>query len=201
MELRTEQEIVERVRELCPCRDDAEAREVLAATLEVLGEQLFDEERAFLARDLPPEIGTYLDASRRRTRGRAPRKFFRRVALREGIRPSLGVEHAEVVCRVLAETLPGATLERLRREVPELAELFVVPEEPEAPPSSERLSEPAEVQRTDRSPYVHHHSVAGSSDPHAKTRIASARGLSQEREERTLAAGHPGSDRPLSSGR
>ena len=200
MAFRTEQEIIDRVRVLGPCRDDGEARKVLAATLEVLGEQLFEEERAYLAHELPPEIGELLEASPRRMRGRGTQKFFRRVARREGVRVALGVEHAEVVCRVLAESIRGDSLERLRKDAPELAQLFVIPEEPEAPPSSERLSEPPGP-RTDRSPFVHHHSVAASDDPHAKSRLSTAQGLSQEREERTLAKGHPGSDRPLSSGR
>lgn len=195
----SEQPLLRRIRELAPCRDDAEARRALTSTLSVLSEQLYDEERAIVARVLPPELGAALERPRR---PRAPglRRFFRRVARREGLRLSLGVEHAEVVCRVLAETLPEPALEQLRRSAPELAHLFHVPEpEPPPPPVSHETPEPATP--TPGPHRAHRHSVARSDNPHADTRLSSAHGLTQEREGRTLATGHPGSNRPISSGR
>jgi hypothetical protein len=47
---------------------------------------------------------------------------------------------------------------------------------------------------------AHRHSVARSDDPHGDSKLSSARGLTQERDEDTLASGRPGSRRPLSSG-
>jgi uncharacterized protein (DUF2267 family) len=169
---------------------------VLRATLEVLGEQLFEEERAQLALELPPELVELL-RSQRRLRAHGLRHFFRRVARREGIRIGLGVEHAEVVCRVISECLSEATRGRLRREAPELADLFTRPEE--QPSEQPFPSQPLET--SERSPRPHRHSIAASDDPHAESRLSSAHGLTQEREGRTLASGHPGSSRPLSGGR
>jgi hypothetical protein len=45
---------------------------------------------------------------------------------------------------------------------------------------------------------AHSHSVVRADNPHGDTKLSSAVGFTQEREQETLAAGHPGSDRPLS---
>jgi len=75
----------------------------------------------------------------------------------------------------------------IAHRLPEIAELFELPEPTEAPLHPDLLA--------------HRHSVARSDDPHADSKLSSARGLRQEREQRTLASGRPGSRRPLSGGR
>jgi hypothetical protein len=154
--------------------------------LTALGEQLFDDERAMLAGELPDEVSRHLKAARRRG---APglATLFRRVARREGTRIGIAVEHAEVVLRVIGEALSRTTLARLTKDAPELGRLFEPPELSDAPPPPLRPTPPR----------GHRHSVARSDDPHSDTRLSSA-GPTLERGQHTLATGRPGSARPIS---
>ncbi len=208
----TSEQLVARVRELGPFENAAESHCSLAATLEVLGERLMDEEVAMLGQELAPTL-----AARLRTRPYGGdfslAQFYERIARREHVRLGLSVEHAQVVCRALSELLTPTTLQHLRRHVPELSELLHVPEPPRVPDArpvpraSARAphtlaegrpggSEPLASASHDQ--IVHTHSIARSDDPHAETKLSSSRGLTQERLRRTLAAGRPGSNRPLS---
>jgi uncharacterized protein (DUF2267 family) len=185
-----EPDILERICRSAPFSGPDEARRALHATLAALGEQLSDDERALLAGDLPDELGRHLEVARRQvTPGAAT--LFRRVARREGTRIGIAVEHAEVVLQALGEVLSRSTVRRLNVHVPELGGLFAPPEAYAAPPPPSR---PA-------APRGHRHSVARNDDPHSDTRLSSAHGLEQEREQRTLATGSPGSTRPLAGSR
>jgi hypothetical protein len=132
-----------------------------------------------------------------------------RVARREGVRLGLAVEHTGVVCQAVAEALSPAALYRLREALPEpMGALF----SPRAPgerfehvhldPSHHTLAEgrpgsqhPLAETRVER---AQTDSVVRADNPHEDTKLSSATGLTQEREQETLAAGHPGSSRPLS---
>ncbi|HLV64706.1 MAG TPA: DUF2267 domain-containing protein [Polyangiaceae bacterium] len=205
----SENELVGRLRELAPFRNEEEARGALRATLAVLGEQLHEDERRLIAEELPRELGGLVVRQHRKP---APsvEAFARRVAEREDIAPGRAIEHAEIACSVLGDVLARPTRERLLEEIPNLRTLFEPREEPERvpPPASSNLEAPSDLAEgrpgaerslaaTD-SPPAHRHSVARSSDPHARTRLSSAPGLRQEQKGETLASGRPGSRRPIS---
>ena len=203
-------EILDRLVELGPFRSESQARKALIATLEILGTQLFEEERQRMRAELPSEVSGLL-SQQRPLDPCSLDEFFRRVARRERIRTSLGVEHAQITCRVISEALQPSTRKLLRRRLPELAAVFELPEQPETPPyephrlagaphdlAEGRAGGTHPLASSDTETLAHRHSVARSADPHAETRLSSARGMTQEREGRTLAKGRPGSRRPVS---
>jgi uncharacterized protein (DUF2267 family) len=96
----------------------SEAKRAAVATLSVLGERLAGSEARHLAEELPPELGRVL----RRTSHDCDfdlREFYERVARREKVGLGFGVEHAQVVCEVIAKTIPEGAVERLRKQLPE----------------------------------------------------------------------------------
>jgi uncharacterized protein (DUF2267 family) len=208
METRTQW--IEGLRAIAPFADDDSASRALVATLEALAALLTRDERQSLSRHLPSELGALVLATRPRIHD-GPGGFFHQVATREGTRPGVAVEHAELVCRFLGQMIPFEVRTRLERALPELKLLFARPEAFEPPP---RASEPrrdvpndlAEGRPGSRHPLAssdplvtaHRHSVARSADPHADTKLSSATGFTQEREGDTLAGGRPGSTRPIS---
>jgi uncharacterized protein (DUF2267 family) len=206
----SEREILQRICERGPFRGESAARRALTATLASLGERLFEEERKHIVAELSPDIASLL-----LQRGSAQKAsldaFVASVARRERVRASLAIEHAQIVCAVIAELLLPSTRQVLCKKLPELAQLFEVPKQP--PAASHDPHQPAgaphdlaegrpggthPIATSDTTTLAHRHSVARSTDPQADTRLSSARGLTQEREDRTLAEGRPGSRRPIS---
>lgn len=213
MNFSSDRDILRRLHELGPFPDDGAALSALHATLQGVGGGLTEGERRAVAESLPPDCARVLLGAR--TNGCSKSSdLFLAVSVREKIALARAVEHAEIACRALGEILSPTARDRLRHALPEIAELFephaqeAVPVHPQLslaggpndlaegrPGGSRRLScaSPAEL--------AHRHSIARSDDPHAETKLSSACGLTQEREERTLAAGRLGSRRPLSKGR
>jgi hypothetical protein len=178
-----------------------------------LGQVLYEDEARKLAEELPPVAAKPL-LSDNRGLPLSVDEFFTRVAWADPSRSGDAIEHAEVVCRVLGEALPPPSLRRLVQIAPRLAGLFAhleLPPEAARGPMHEvatprtlaegRPGSRRPLSTANPSELLHHHSVARSNDPHSDTKLSSSRGLTQEREERTLAAGKPGSRRPLSEGR
>lgn len=122
-----EKQFIERVRNKAPLPDDESARRAIVATLEVLSERLYDGEAKFVAEELPDFAA---EAIRSNPAGRSfgREEFFWRVAEHVGAPVGFSLEHAEVVCNALGDALPSATLERLQRDIPDLAPLFEAPE-------------------------------------------------------------------------
>lgn len=188
--------------------DRQEAERTVRAVLEVLGERLSWPVVQALAEDLPAPLAASL-------RGVDPHQDFNlaelhaRVASRTGAPLGRAVEHTGVVCQFLAEALPPGTVHRVREALPEPMSALFTPREPveefeyvHLKPGHRTLAEgrpgsqhPLSEARPER---AHSHSVVRADNPHGDTKLSSARGLTQEREQETLAAGHPGSDRPLS---
>lgn len=115
------------------------------------------------------------------------------------------------VCRVLAEELSSEAIEAIRAALPAaLGALFAPPEpaEPEPPPG---MQPPRETIAAGR-PGSHHpvsdaHGRGAQSDsiaednPHAATKLSTAKGSTQERHGETIAEGRPGYRNPLSGSR
>ncbi len=211
----SESELLERLIARAPFASEQSARAALRATLLALGEELKDRELDEVARALPQGLrGDLWDP---RVSSKLPLRlgslgdFYDRVALCEGVPLARAVEHAQVVCQVLAELL-GPTTRRIQRWLPHLAVLFDVVEPP-APPvyplrqSPQVMHDLAEgrpgathpIASSDGRTLAHRHSIARSDDPHADTKLSSSSGLSQERQGRTLASGRPGSRHPIAS--
>ena len=104
------------------------------ATLEVMGQRLGPAEAQALMTELPTAVGQAL--------ARGPHggcfdrdELYRRVSRREGVRLGFAVEHSQVVCQVVAETLSEESRARLQRKLPpDIAEL-IAPRAPTPPPS------------------------------------------------------------------
>ena len=205
-------EVLERVRSLAPFLDQTAAERALSTTLKALGAVLTADEVRELAAALPSELSQSLCAAA--PASAPPSGLFAAVAARERLPLGRAIELVQITLRALGEALPPATLTRLERHLPELGPLLEPVPSPASP--SDATDAVARVTRdlaggtpgsrrnvaeADPGILAHRHSVARSDDPHAETKLASAAGLTQEREQRTLAAGHPGSDRPLSGKR
>jgi uncharacterized protein (DUF2267 family) len=187
-----------------------EAERTVRTVLGVLRERLTWPVLQALAEDLPASLSTSLLSG-------GPHQDFdlaelhARVARGEGVRPGIAVEHTGVVCQVVAEALSPATLHRLREALPEPIGALFRPREPVKPfehvhldPSHHTLAEgrpgsqrPLAEARPER---AQTESVVRADNPHGDTKLSSATGLTQEREQETLASGHVGSNRPLSEG-
>ncbi|HTV19183.1 MAG TPA: DUF2267 domain-containing protein [Polyangiaceae bacterium] len=204
-------QLIHRLRSLAPFDDDDAARRARDATLTALRRGLSDDDADWLALDLGPELAEPLVRGAH-TGDVELDAFYRCVARLAGVRRGVAREQAQVVCRVLAELVSASTVARLQRSLPQLAVLFTFPE-PEPPASEpEHLREdrapdhtlaggqpgsdrplcdarpPSAVDLpTDSAPRGHAQSIAISDDPHGDSKLSSARGLSQEREGRSLA--------------
>lgn len=181
----------------------------VAATLETLGERLLPLDASFVASELTEPLARMVRSRSSPGEFDLP-DFYARVARREGVAPGFGREHATVVCQALAELLPEETSFHLRQRLPGgFAELLQPRPELARPahlhpietrpstlssgrPGSQR---PLSEASSDRAQVD---SVARSGNPHAATKLSSTTGMSTERDHRTLAEGHAGSDRPLS---
>ncbi|HEX5754005.1 MAG TPA: DUF2267 domain-containing protein [Archangium sp.] len=204
----THEELLSQVAEHAGLPGREEAERTLGAVLSVLGERLSWPVVQALAEDLPAPLAESLRDVR-------PHQDFNlaelhaRVAERTRVPLGQAVELTGVVCQFLAEALSPGTVHRLREALPEPMSALLRPREPvgefeyvhlepgrgtlaEGRPGSHRPLSEARPER------AHSHSVVRADNPHGDTKLSSASGFTQEREEETLAAGHPGSDRPLS---
>jgi uncharacterized protein (DUF2267 family) len=186
-----------------------DARRAIRSVVAALGERLPDEERRALAENLPPgwahvlhirKYGGPFDVA----------EFYERVRRREGSTLGFAREHAQVVCRVMTESLPFLMLQRIERALPEtFGELFRSGRALGEPPPHRLVhAERAHTLATGRPgsqhpvsesppPAGHHHSIACSDNPHEETKLSSAHGLTQERLEESLATAHPDSTRSI----
>jgi uncharacterized protein (DUF2267 family) len=185
-----QEEFVARVRELSGFADREEAERAIAATLATLGERLVDTEVHALAGELPRPLAAALE------RGVYAGDFdltelYDRVCRREGVEPSFGVEHAQIVCRVLAEQLGEDARTRLRKELPpSIADLFRRPPAasppepvvhdrgPHTKPSTLASGRPGSTHPLSEGSFdrAQAHSVAREKNPHGDTKLSSARG-------------------------
>jgi uncharacterized protein (DUF2267 family) len=203
----TREELLSQVAERAGLAGLEEAAQTAHTVLAVICERLDWPVIQALAEELPVPLPTG-------SRMGGPQQGFdltelqARVARSESVRPGFAVEHTGVVCQVVAEALSPGALYRLRAALPEPMGALFTPREPvgrfehvHLDPSHHTLAEgrpgsrhPLSESRPER---AHAHSVARAGNPHGETKLSSATGLTQEREQETLAAGHPGSSRSL----
>jgi hypothetical protein len=207
--------LLRRLRELAPFADEDEARRAFDATLQALRRGLNEDEADWLAVALGPGLSAPL--LRESHAGELPpEELFRWTKRYTKTRKGVAVEQAQVVCRTLAELLPTADLERLKRHLPELVPLFSVAEAAEAaqprgphrqavtdhtlaggrPGSTRPLSDaggPSDRATGEGKPARSQtHSIAPTRDPHDDTRLPTPRGSSPELEGRSLASAGQG---------
>ncbi|HVW24081.1 MAG TPA: DUF2267 domain-containing protein [Polyangiaceae bacterium] len=187
------------------------AEAAVTATLDALGAALLQSEKRTFAEALSSDLASIVLSAH------APKApldldgFYRRVQRHEAVRPGRAREHAQIVCRALAELLPAERVALLTKHVPWLEPLLEVDEIAPSPPAPDVLRRPSPTNtlavgkpgsQTPLSAGVPDRaqsgSIAASNDPHGDTKLSSSRGTTQERENETLATGHPGSKRPLS---
>lgn len=175
--------------------------------LEQLGAALSRLEAAALAEELPSELSEALTAKKVEHPFDIDRVTWL-LAVQLQLRAGQARELLDVICSTVAQAVRGEVLKRFRAELTEEeAALFQVRTMPEphlrqhVDPTRRTLAEgrsgggrPLYAASMDR---AQEHSVASNANPHADTKLSSARGLTQEREEESLATGRPGSTRPL----
>jgi uncharacterized protein (DUF2267 family) len=202
---------LDRVAERAGLRNRGEAMQAVRAVLPALGGSLGAGDAQALAAELPGELGG-LVLQREGPGPSAPlAALVAHVANEERIGRSFALEHLEVVFEALAEQVPEPVIARTRRVLAEdVADRLVRPAPvPGAPPhlrpERRTLAEgrpggrhPLYAAKPDR---AQTHSVARSANPHEDTKLSSARGLTQEREDETLASSPGGgSGTPLHGG-
>lgn len=117
-------EFVRLVQERASVTSGDEALEIIAATLETLGERLPRNERADLSVQLPGQLRAY---ARRRleTEQFSLEEFYNRVAARSGLGAPQAIEQAHVVMGVLQEAVSEGQMQDVREHLPpEFEELF-----------------------------------------------------------------------------
>jgi uncharacterized protein (DUF2267 family) len=186
------------------------AERAVRATLDLVGERLSAADARGLAEQLPGPLSRLLAAPRRHAAFDVL-ELYEHVKETEPVRLGIAVEHARVVCEVLAEALDAEGLALLRARLPaEWASLFRprtnegASAEPPGPPagSGHTLASGRPGSRHPLSeagpPAAQSESVVQTENPHADEKLSSAPG---PRPGRPLASESPGSDRPLSEAR
>lgn len=198
----TNERFLERVADRAGGSSLADAEWVTRVVFGVLGERLSRLEAEALSRELPERLGGYLRVEGHGQVFDLP-EFYARIAIELGVRTGIAVEQANIVCQTLAELVRGEVIQRLHRELPHAFGALLTAREALPPPPVVHLhperrtlaegrpggTRPLYAAQPDR---AHSQSVARSDDPHADVKLSSARGLTQEREEETLASYHPG---------
>jgi uncharacterized protein (DUF2267 family) len=205
-------ELIAKVRGRGAFGSDDEAERALVVSARVLGEVLSADEAEAVARALPEALAARV-RSATSPRAADVADLFERVARREGVRASIGTEHAQIVLQVLGEALPTSVRARLQKHLgPSFGQLLEPPAVLGAPPPPIEHAPPspepgrgttlATGRPGSRHPLseagaerAHADSVARADDPHSDTKLSSSRGLTQERLGETLAEGKPKSVR------
>ena len=192
--------------------DEAAAERVIVATLSGLAERLLSIDAQAIAARLPRPWAPLL--ARGQGQDFTVDGLYTRVGNRAGLSRLEALEQTQVVCQVLSDALDETGRQHLVLHLDdEWRRLFaprqVTPPEFALHGASKRhvvagagntlaTGRPGGHHPLSEATLGHRGSVVGSADPHADTRISSARGLSAERDGSTLASGRPGGTRPLS---
>jgi uncharacterized protein (DUF2267 family) len=105
----------------------------LDATLVALGERLTAPDAVMLAEALSPPLAEALHRLARHT-APEPSALYARIAVTEGVSAGVAIEHAQAVCRALANALDPDARALLAHRLPtEWAALFALGSDPEQP--------------------------------------------------------------------
>ncbi len=181
-----------------------DASRFVRTTLAVLGERLTSDEAAAIADAVGPALGRFVTESGYDGDFDAP-ELYERVRRREDVAIGFAREHVHIVLRTIAERLDDGARRRLIRALPVELGVLLEPSsrDVELPPyaevshapkvSSLAAGRPGSTHPVSEAapPAGHAHSVAKNPDPHADTKLSSARGTTQERLGDTLASGRP----------
>jgi uncharacterized protein (DUF2267 family) len=183
--------------------DRSVAERALRATLRVLGERLTEDEAHALASRLPDELAGVVDRAEYDSDFDAA-ELYARVGRRMHVDLGEAHERADVALRVIGTVLDDDLRRRLAHALPvPIAERLYEPELGEPPPYQEATTAPrmttlASGRPGSRHPLAdapppdgHTQSIAQNDDPHGETKLSSARGLTQERFDDSLAKGRP----------
>lgn len=193
---------------------EGDVEKAVSAVLATLGELLTGDEAAALVTQLPEPVAQELRPS-----GPAQTmsidEVYARVAERADLSRGRALEVTQIVCSVVATSLAADVQQRLVAHLgPDLGRLFDPPSRdsvaPERPVHMPGAPEPGEGRSLStgrlgsdqplseaRPESAHSQSVARSDNPHADTKLSSARGLTQEALHETLAEGEPGPTRTV----
>lgn len=201
-------ELISRIATKAGVEEDR-AERIARAVLAAFAEQLGRAQAESLADDLPRTLGAALREVEHGQSFDAP-ELYRRVAKRLRVREALAMEFSVAVGQTLAESVGEEIAGKLRQDAssPDIARLLTPGErdgEGDAPvhlhPERRTLAEGVPGARTSLEDVgwdsAQDHSVR-EENPHGETKLSSARGITQEREGRTLAEGRPRSEQPLS---
>jgi uncharacterized protein (DUF2267 family) len=200
------QQLVRRIRERTGIVEALDAQRVARAVSSVLLEQLAWQDRAWLAHALPEAWSQgLLEPSYLPFSADALEDFYARVAAREAVDEGFAREHAQSVCRALAEVLDDDARHKLASRLPDAIAALLVVAEPAGAPSA-REHAPAQLRRrslaegapgsahplSESAPRrAHSESVVCSDNPHGESKLSSSPGMTQERDSESLARGRP----------
>ena len=188
-----------------------DADRAIHATLATLGAYLDAPEARLVAAVLPDELRAVF--ARRPFDARLdPAGFFDDVQRTERGRAARVREDAQVVCAALAEVLPNESRARLVKELPAaLAALFELRPAPEPPAYATRhdprhhtlaTGAPGSLRPlSDSSPPPPASASVARANPHAETKLSSARGLTQDELHDSLATTEPRDERTIARAR
>jgi uncharacterized protein (DUF2267 family) len=187
------------------------AEKAAIATVTVLGERLPRIDVDPVAEHLPARLAAALRAGDHQ--GEFDRDvLFERVARLENVPIGRAIEHATVVCQVIADSVDAEGHRHLIQHLPaDLASLFDYDQaRPYHPPAAghtpHRVRDLAHAEGGSRNPIAtgrppaHEHSVAREDNPHGDSKLSSG-ATGQQRHGETLARGEPGSGKPISDSR
>jgi uncharacterized protein (DUF2267 family) len=141
-----EDTLLNRLQELAPFADRAEARRAFDATLRAMRRGLSEDEADWLAVALGPALSAPLLSEVHQ--GELSADELYRWTKRYGkTRKGVAIEQVHVVCRALGELLHEPERKRLEKHLPEIAPLLEVPASAD-PPSSPRLARPDPMDHT-----------------------------------------------------
>ena len=189
--------------------DDHHARRAIVLTLEALGAHVPSPEREALARAMPLGLARAVSVERQRGPAQAER-LYRAVARAEQATRGAAREHVQIVLGALGELLPEEIERRVERAVePSIADLMrgAGHLSIEPPPYGIARSSRHHTLATGRPGSEHPVSESpppgpqlesvAAENPHGESKLSSATGETQEREEESLATAHARTDRTI----
>ncbi len=207
-------QLLRRVREHTGLSDSSLVESVVRAVTEALGALIDHAHRDSIAARFPDELAPLL-------RRRAPEPdpsgatFLRLVHKSERLPIGFAAEHGTAVLEAIGSELHPEERRQLASLLPVEMRDWLEPRVFRSPPPSSQPTQPHPAHPegghhlADARPGSEHpvseaapsraqsESIAANPDPHAGERLASAHGLTQEREREDLAEGQPGSERSL----